>query len=119
LQEWEDYRKGKNVKSSALKLITLIGFIKGDGELSILGRYRTYKLVNTAMIKFVEDELRKRNRNKANIIISSLGNKKAVNELKEELKNKEWCNEIIDGEIYPEAATFLGLNAWTLDYEFV
>ena len=111
--------KGKTLKSSALKLITLIGFVRSDGELAILGRYRTYKLVNSTMIKFIEDELKKRNKNKANCIISSLGNEKVVAELKEELNKKDWCNEIMNGELYPEHAVFLGLNTWTLGYEFI
>lgn len=111
--------KGKDLKSSALKLITLIGFVRSDGELVILGRYRTYKLVNAAMIKFIENELKKRNKNEANCIVSSLGNEKTIAELKEELNKKEWCNRIMNGEIYPEHAVFLGLNACTLGYEFI
>lgn len=110
---------GEGLKPSALKLMTVIGFIKNDGELYSLGRYRTYKQINVAIIKFIEDELKRRDKNKVNFIVSSVENYRAVAELKEELSKKEWCNEIIDGEFYPEDAAVLGLNACTLGCEFM
>jgi len=111
--------EGKTLKESALKLITLLGFVKSDGELYVLGRYRTYKQVNTAIINFIEDELRKKGKSKANFIVTTAENHEPLMELKEELSMKEWYNGIIDGEFYPEHIVFLGPGAYTIGYEFI
>jgi len=111
--------EGKTLKESALKLITLAGFVKSDGELYVLGRYRTYNQVNTAIVDFIEDELRRKGKSKANCIATTAENHEPLTELKKKLGMKEWCNKIIDGEFYPEHIVFLGPGAYTVGYEFV
>jgi DegV family protein with EDD domain len=111
--------EGKAPKSPALRLMTVIGFTRGDGELYILGRYRTYKQVNSYLVKFIEEELKKRGRSKVNLIVSTADNYEAVEMLKEEVSKREWCNEVIEGKFYPEHVVFLGPGAYSLGYEFV
>ena len=107
---------GKELTKSKLKFVVVIGFIKSDGEIYPVGRYRTYKLANSSSVKFVENELRKRNRSKVECIISGLENERAVADLSSKLKDKDWCEEVIIGEFYPEHAAILGPEGWTLGY---